>query len=917
MKKLLLIDGSGLIYRAFYAFVSRPLMTSKGENTSAIFGFLRMLFKLIREQKPDAIAVAFDSGRDTFRKEKYEKYKAQRLQAPDDLKKQIPAVEELLKAMNIPVYAVKGFEADDIIATLSNQAVKNGWEVVIVSSDKDLLQLVNGNIKVIAPTKGISETITYDRNTVVEKWSVPPERIVDLLALMGDSSDNVPGVKGIGEKTAKKLLSEYGSLDNLYRNLENIKGSVKKKLEEGKELAELSRELVKVRTDVPVEFQPTDFDESQIKNEKVYQLLARYELKSLIREIFGSDKPNGISSTEQQELTLFPETESNIKVETAPPKYELITETSSLKKLVNQIKEKGFVSIDTETTAIHPIDADLIGVSVSVLPGTGFYIPLAHKDAGTDFTKAQALKMLAEVVESESVKKIGQNIKYDYQVLKLAGIQMKGIYFDTMIASYVINPTRKHNLDALAEEFLGYKTMKYRELVGRTDIFTLLSVPVEKVKDYSAEDADIALRLKGVLEPRIKNLNLETLFWNIEMPVVEVLAEMELEGVRIDTEYLKKMSEEVGREIEEIRSKIYDIAGMEFNINSHQQLAYILFEKLKLPPVKKTQKTKSYSTSEDVLKTLSSLHPLPALILRYRTLSKLKSTYIDELPQMIKSKTGRVHTSFNQTITATGRLSSSNPNLQNIPVRDELGKRIRKAFVAEEGRNLISADYSQIELRVLAHLSGDEKLSEAFMKGEDIHRKTASLIFGVSESEITPQQRRIAKVVNFGVVYGMSPHGLAEELGISHGEARKFIEQYFSTYEGVRRYIEETLEKARRTGFVETMFGRRRYIPELKGRRGGKLLGLSAPERIAINTPIQGTAADIMKIAMRKVFDKLKGKSARMILQIHDELVIEVEESQTDEIRNLVKSEMEQAVNLNIPLIVDTGTGKTWADAHE
>jgi DNA polymerase I len=884
--RLFIIDGNSYIYRAFYAI--RNLSTSSGLPTNAVFGFANMLMKVIKEKAPDRLAIAFDPKGPTRRHIEFKEYKAHRPPMPKDLVPQIPYIHKLVQAFRIPVFVQDGQEADDVIATLALRAAGAGMDVVIVTGDKDILQLVGPGISVYDSLK----EKTYGPAEVEERFGVPPERVVEIMGLMGDASDNIPGVPGIGEKTAQALIKEHGSIENVLANAQTItKPKLKQSLLENGDLARLSRELAVLHTDVPLDIDLEQLAVKEPDNSALLAILRELELTSLLKYV-----------------TTGPETEAQ---------YRTVVTAAELDDMMAALAGAQELSLDTETTALDPMQADLVGLSFSVEPHTAYYLPLGHTYPGVaqQLPRKQTLAKLKMFLEDPQVQKIGQNLKYDVLVLRHAGIEVRGISFDTMIASYLLNPSKtSHSLDALALEYLNYRTMTYSEVTGTgKKQIGFSDVDITTATRYSGEDADITLRLKMLLEPKLREQGLDSLFRDVEMKLLRVLVDMEYAGVKIDAGLLKVMSGKLEHDTAKIVSDIYGLAGTEFNINSPKQLADILFVKLGLTPIKKTKT--GFSTDVDVLEELAHIHPLPAEILKYRTLSKLKSTYVDALPAMINPRTGRLHTSLNQTVTATGRLSSSEPNLQNIPIRTEVGREIRKAFIAEQGHSLVSADYSQIELRVLAHMSGDEGLIQTFVKDRDIHTRTASEIFGLPQEEISPEMRRKAKAVNFGIIYGISAFGLAQDIGVSNAEAKRYIESYFARYPKVRAFIEATIAQAKSTGFVTTLLGRKRYIPELASS--------AAPvrnfgERMAVNTPIQGTAADLIKLAMIKIHDLLveQRSGSRMILQVHDELIFEVPDREIGMMKELVKKEMEGVLELSVPIKVDIGSGKNWDEAH-
>ena len=847
-----------------------------------------MLLKVIKERTPDLLALVFDPKGPTRRHQEFKDYKAHRPPMPRDLTVQIPYIHKLVEAFRIPVFIQEGQEADDVIATLARKAESDGISVIIVTGDKDILQLVGQNITVYDTMKDK----LYRPQDVEERWGVPPERMIEIMGLMGDTSDNIPGIPGIGEKTAQALILRYGTIENLLSHTTEItKPKLKQSLLDHADLARMSRDLALLHCDIPLEISYDLLAVREPDNEALLTLLRELEFTSLLKYVTQESTEKG--------------------------SYQLVLEEQMLEELVHMLSTAQEFCLDTETTSVHPMQAELVGISFAIRPNHAWYIPLRHHYATApkqlDFN--HVLTLLKPILENPSIKKIGQNIKYDMLVLGHYGIAVQGAFFDTMIASYVLNPGKpSHGLTALALELLNYKKITYAEIagVGKKQI-GFEAIPVETAMQYSGEDADIALRLKQLFNPRLVEHNLQTLFHDIEMPLMEVLADMEHSGVKIDADFLKQLSDQLGTDIAAIEKNIYQSAGTEFNINSPKQLSEILFTRLHLTPVKKTKT--GFCTDVDVLEELSHLHPLPGEILRYRTLAKLKSTYIDALPAMINARTGRLHTSFNQTVTATGRLSSSDPNIQNIPIRTDLGRKIRQAFVAKEGSHLLSADYSQIELRILAHMSADPALIETFQGDEDVHTRTASEIFALLPDQITSEMRRRAKAVNFGIIYGISPFGLSQDIGVSHAEAKKYIDNYFARYPQVHAFITTTIQNAKKNGFVTTLFGRRRFIPEL---------GSSTPavrnlgERMAMNTPIQGTAADIIKLAMIRIHARLRkeGFQSKMILQVHDELVFEIPDKELERMKKLVKAEMEHVIDMSVPIKVDVGTGKNWDEAH-
>lgn len=882
-KRLFLIDGNSFCYRAYYAI--RGLTNSKGQPTNAIYGFITMLNKIVKDNSPDMLAVAFDLKGPTFRHKKFEEYKIHRKPMPDDLVSQMSHIKELVRAYSIPLYEVQGYEADDVLATLAKKAEERDIDTFIVTGDKDALQLVNSNIKVYSTHK---DGFIYDAARVKETYGVDPERMIDIMSLMGDATDNIPGVKGIGEKTAVELIGEFGSLDNLLKNVDKVKSESRKKmLKDNIDMARLSRDLAVLDTEVPIKI---DFKELELKepdNEKLAELFREFEFKSLLRDVTPREKLESI--------------------------YELIDDKKKFESLVGKLKGLKEFVFDFETTSPDPMLADPVGVSFSWKIGEACYVPM-NKYLDRD----EVLKSLKPVFEDAKIKKTGQNIKYEYIVLANCGIHLAGIAFDTMVASYLLNPSKlNHNLEDISLEYLNHKmTTPIEELIGKgKTAITMDKVDVDKVCRYCCEDSDVTLRLKSILEKEISEKDLDILLYNVEMPLVEVLAIMEINGVSIDKDYLNDLSKEMAGKLDRLTERIYKIAGEEFNINSPKQLSKILFEKLKLPIIKKTKT--GISTNEEVLIKLASTHELPQELLAYRELAKLKSTYVDSLPLLINPKTGKVHTSFNQTVTATGRLSSSDPNLQNIPIRTEEGRKIRKAFTAGAKDNLLlSADYSQIELRIVAHLSGDKCLIDAFREGRDIHAFTASLVLGIEEKDITSQMRSMAKTVNFGIIYGMSPYGLSQSLKIDVNKAKDFIDAYFDRYPDVRQYLEGLISEAREKGFVTTLLGRRRYIPEINS---PDMRIRQFAERTAVNTPIQGSAADIIKVAMIAINEKLTKENlgTKMTLQVHDELVFDVPKKELRSAAEIVKDGMEKVIKLKVPVEAHIEVGSNWLEQEK
>ena len=890
---LYLIDAYAQIFRAFFAV--RGFTTSKGVPTNAVYGVVTILNKLLTQAKPDAVVVCFDAAGDNFRHEMYPDYKSTRARMPEELVTQLPLIRRLVKAMNLAEVELPGFEADDLIGTLAVRGVADGYDVTIVSGDKDMMQLVGDHVRLFDPMK---ERVSTAKE-VIEKFSVPPDRVIEVMALMGDSSDNVPGIPGIGEVWAKKLIAQFHDVEGVLSGVADIKANgVRKKVEENGELARLSRELVTIRTDVPVSVEADLLALKEPDRDALRALYEELEFNSLLKTMAdtGEEAPAR---------------------ETAPKNYKAITDLRELTQLAARIRTRGQVSVDLETTSLDPLQADVVGICLSLAEDEGYYIPVAHTGEGAEsqLGLAPAMTVLAPLLSDPAIAKVGQNLKYDLQVLDRAGISLAGITFDTMLADYVLFPNRRsHGLDALALEYLDHHMIAYSEVAGKgAKQIPFAEVAVDVATPYGAEDAEITWRLYQDLSPRLDQSGLRPLFDELEMPLLPVLARMERHGFLLDLDHLAAMSKEMEGHIAHLTEQIHIIAGEEFNIASPKQLQVILFDKLGLKPTKKTKT--GFSTDEEVLSKLAQEHELPDKILQLRQYAKLKSTYVDALPQLVNPHTGRVHTSLNQTVAATGRLSSTDPNLQNIPIRTEEGRRIRQAFICPAGSRLVSADYSQIELRILAHVARDAELIQAFTDGEDIHRRTASGVFGIHEGLVTDEMRRAAKAINFGIIYGMGAFSLAGELGVSQREAKETIERYFERYAGVRRWLDETQQSAAECGYVTTLFGRRRDIPELS-MKGAQMR--AAGERLATNTVIQGTAADIIKRAMLAV-DRRLGELAdgtNMLLQVHDELIFEVDESRVDSLSEMVRQEMMGAAELAVPLVVDIGVGDNWGEAH-
>ena len=952
MKKLFLIDAYAIIYRAYYAFIRAPRVNSKGLNTSAIYGFVNTLEDVLKREKPTHIAVAFDPKGKTFRHEAYDLYKAQRESTPEDIRLAVPIIKKIVQAYNIPVLEVPGFEADDVIGTMAKKAEIAGFEVFMLTPDKDYGQLVSNHIFMYRPKHtGGFEVMGPDE--VKAKYDLDShEQVIDLLGLMGDASDNIPGCPGVGEKTAVKLLKEFGSIDNLLLNTDQLKGALKTKVEANKELIIFSRFLATIKIDVPVDFdenaleiEPVNeadlqalFDElefrtmSQSKFKKPFTSLPPDEAvtsiqfvrpkspkgqTSLFDAFDAEDEPKHTKSEKPKEATvqLLEEAPENglLTIKNVPHKYHLVDTKVKRADLVSKLFMQKSVCFDTETTGLNVFAADLVGLSFCFTKGEAYYVTLPADKSEI----SEVLHEFKAFFQSEHIEKIGQNIKFDLLMLAMYGIELKGPMFDTMIAHYLVQPELRHGMDYLAEIYLRYRTIHYDDLVGGKgkNQIDIRFVDLDLLCDYAAEDADITFQLKEILEKEIHENGLQNLFYEIEMPLMKVLARMEQNGVRIDSEALRLSSVVLTGEMIELEKQIHELAGYEFNVSSPAQVGEILFDRLKLDEKAKKTKTGQYSTSEDVLEKIRSKHPIIGKILDYRGLKKLLSTYIDALPQLINQSTGKVHTSFNQTVTSTGRLSSTNPNLQNIPIRDAQGKEIRKAFIPDDGCVFLSADYSQIELRIMAHLSGDANMLDAFNSGHDIHTATAAKIFKKALDEVTTDMRRKAKTANFGIIYGISTFGLADRLSIPRAEAKELIDGYFATYPDVKRYMDEAIQRAKEAGYVETIFGRKRFLADINSQNS---IVRGYAERNAINAPIQGSAADIIKIAMVKIQNRLDREKLHttMTMQVHDELNFNVPVSEVEIAKKIVVDEMESAIKLQVPLIADCGIGANWLEAH-
>ena len=924
---LVLVDGSSYLYRAFHAFP--PLTNSAGEPTGAMYGVLNMLKSLISQVQPSHIAVVFDAKGKTFRDEMFEQYKSHRPPMPDDLRKQIQPLHDIIRALGIPLLVIEGVEADDVIGTLAVAASKANQKVLISTGDKDMAQLVDDNIMLI---NTMNNTL-LDREAVIEKYGIPPELIIDYLALMGDSADNIPGVAGVGEKTALGLLQGIGSMAEIYANLDKvaelpIRGAKKlgDKLLAEKEMADLSYRLATIKTDVALDITPEQLTLGASNNDQLTEYFGRYEFKRWLNEVMnGADSitNNNEQPTKINHYQATPALAQNNDDEVLPAiqidrsRYETLLTEADLNRWVDKLKQAKLFALDTETDNLDYMAANLVGISFALENGEAAYLPLQLDYLGAPKTleKTTALALLKPVLENPAIQKVGQNFKYDLTIFARNGIDVQGVAFDTMLESYVLNSTGRHNMDDLAKRYLGHQTISFEEIAGKgKNQLTFNQIPLEQAAEYAAEDADVTMKLQQVLWEKLsKEPTLEKLFKEMELPLLGVLSRMERRGVLIDSDALFLQSNEIANRLSELEEQAYVLAGQPFNLASTKQLQEILFDKLGLPVIQKTPKG-APSTNEEVLEELAFSHELPKVLVEHRGLSKLKSTYTDKLPQMVNPQTGRVHTSYHQAVTATGRLSSSDPNLQNIPIRNEEGRRIRQAFIAREGFTVVAADYSQIELRIMAHLSQDQGLINAFTQGKDIHRSTAAEIFGVALDEVTSEQRRNAKAINFGLIYGMSAFGLSRQLGIGRADAQSYMDLYFKRYPGVQTFMHDIREKAKAQGYVETLFGRRLYLPDINSSNG---MRRKAAERVAINAPMQGTAADIIKRAMIQLDQKLQNDpDIAMIMQVHDELVFEVRSEKVAFYSELIKTQMESAADLVVPLIVEVGQGTNWDEAH-
>ena len=927
--KLFLIDAYALIYRSYYAFLKNPRINSKGMNTSAIFGFINSLEDVLKRENPTHIAVAFDPKGPTFRHEAYELYKAQREETPEVIRQSVPIIKDIIEAYNIPILEVPRFEADDVIGTVSKQAEKEGFEVYMMTPDKDYGQLVSEHIFMYRPKFGGDYEVMGVKE-VLNKYSLTSvDQVIDLLGLMGDSSDNIPGCPGVGEKTAQKLLEEYGSIENLLENTDKLKGALQKRVTENAEQIRFSKFLATIKTDVPIQFNAVKCVREKPNETRLTEIYTELEFRTFINKMTGEEKksapaPQKVAAKGPVQSNLFdlfapeepsvPKYSTLASLKTTLHVYKTVDTEEEMAKLGRFLADQDFFAFDTETDGIDPLTAGLVGMSFAVKENEAWYVPVPAD-------KEEAVKIVTHfspALQNRKSQKIGQNIKFDIIVLRKYGVRVAGPLFDTMIAHYLLNPELRHGMDYLAETYLKYKPVPISQLIGPKgkNQLCMRDVPLAQIAEYAAEDADVTLKLKNFFAPELKKAGIESLFFDIEMPLIYVLVEMEATGVKLDTVALKQSSEELTAALNNLEKEIYELAGVKFNINSSKQVGEVLFEHLKIEEKAKKTKTGSYSTSEDILEKMRSKHPVVGKLLEYRGLKKLLSTYIDALPELINPETGKIHTSFNQTVTATGRLSSTNPNLQNIPIRDELGREIRKAFIPDnKDCTFFSADYSQIELRIMAHLSRDEHMIEAFRSGADIHSATAAKIYGIPVEEVTGDMRRKAKTANFGIIYGISIFGLAERLNIPRAESKELIEGYFKSYPGIRDYMDESIRIAKEKGYVETIFKRKRYLPDINSHNA---IVRGYAERNAINAPIQGSAADIIKVAMVRIYNRFEeeGLKSKMILQVHDELNFNVCQDEQEKVRQIVLEEMENAIQLQVPLIADCGEGKNWLEAH-
>ena len=922
-KNLFLLDAYALIYRGYYAFIKNPRINSKGTDTSAILGFMNSLFEIIRTQNPDYLAVAFDKGGSVTRSEMFEEYKSNRDKTPEPILVAIPYIKEILEGMKIPILEKEGFEADDIIGTVAKDAEENNFKVYMVTPDKDFAQLVSHNIFLCKPARMGNSMEIWGVDEVKDKFEVEsPDQVIDYLGMMGDSVDNIPGLPGVGDKTAKKFIKQYGSLENLLQNAHEVTGKLGEKIIENKELGVLSKKLAKIILDVPIDYNLDEFKLSDPDKEivlKVFDELEFRRIKETFFKIFGTNSSQlEEKGAEVVQGDLFSETynlESNKdSLNDSKSIYQRIESFEELKLLVEKMMKQEIVAFDTETEGLNALETDIVGISFSWQKGIGYYLPIKNNKS----VHEKSFEILRPFFESTEIIKVGHNIKFDIQVLHKYNVKVSSPIYDTMVAHYLINPDMRHNLDTLSESYLNYSPISIESLIGKKgkNQISMRDVSIDKITDYASEDADITLQLKSIFDKEIEVNNLSKIFYDIEIPMINVLSEMETEGIKIDTSYLEKLDKEFEEDLEKLKKEIFKKSGEEFNLNSPKQLGEILFDKLKLVSKPKKTKTGQYSTSEEVLSSLANDHKIIEDILEWRSLDKLQNTYVKSLPNEVSSLTNRVHSSFNQTVTTTGRLSSNNPNLQNIPIRTANGQKIRRAFIPRNSDyTLMAADYSQIELRVIASMSNEENMIDAFVNNQDIHTMTASKIYNVDPENVTREQRGNAKTVNFGIIYGVSAFGLSQQTDLNRSESKVMIDNYFLNYPGLKKYMSDQIDFARNNGYVETIMGRRRYLQNINSQNN---MLRSSSERNAINAPIQGSAADIIKIAMININSELKKQSlkSKMLLQVHDELVFDVHKSEKDQIKDIVKTTMESAVKLKVPLKIDLEFGKNWLEAH-
>lgn len=923
-KKLFLLDAYALIYRAYYAFIKNPIRNSKGLNTSAILGFTNTLVEVLEKEQPTHIAVAFDPSEPTFRNEMYEEYKANREAMPEDIRNSIPYIKEIIQGFQIPIVQVSGYEADDVIGTMAYKAKEEGFETYMMTPDKDYGQLLDDKIYMYKPKRSGNEVEIIDRDKICEQFQIEdPRQIIDIMALWGDKSDNIPGAPGIGEKTARKLISKYGSIEQLYEHIGDLKGKQKENLLNYREQVELSKKLVKIELDVPLDFDVSSLQKSEYDEKLLTELFNDLEFRTLTRRLFNKEMPSATRKAGFQG-SLFDEPASPQKqtpdlghdsIESGRKNYHLVKEPDQRAELIETLCNQEELCFDTETTDVDPHKAELVGISFAYQDHEAYFVPFP-----VDQEKARELmKEFIPVFENEKIRKIGQNIKYDVIVVEKYGIKVTGSFFDTMIAHYLLQPEQRHNMDVLSEQYLNYSPISIETLIGKKgkNQKSMRSVPEKDITPYACEDADITLQLKKILEEELKTHHLWNLASKMEMPLIKVLYTMEINGVRIDTQALDNLARELRKELGALEKEIHEMAGVEFNVSSPKQLGEVLFDRMKIVESPKKTKTKQYSTSEETLLQIQDKHPVIQKVLEFRSVRKLLSSYVETLPTLIHPQTGKIHTSFNQAVASTGRLSSYNPNLQNIPIREERGQKIRKAFIPDSSDHmLLAADYSQIELRIMAHMSGDEKMLEAFRNDQDIHSSTAAKIFHLdSLDQVTKDQRRKAKTANFGIIYGISAFGLSQRLNIPRSEAKELIDAYFESFPDVKKYMDRQITQAREKGYVQTLEGRKRFLPDINS-RNATVRGMA--ERNAINAPIQGTAADIIKIAMLDIHRELMEKNykSKMILQVHDELIFDAHNSELEDLRKMVVDKMEHAYKLDIPLDVDSGTGANWLEAH-